>query len=547
MRFLSAWLSGGLLALSGLAGPAAAQEPPGTEAAPGTGEAATGGEAPTAGTPTAETPTAEAQGSEAGRETSTVEAARQHMEQGQALYAQGDFPGAAAEFLAAYQNYQSAAFLFNVGLCYMQANDGLRAVEYFEQYIQADPSAPDRAEIEQRIAEIRGSLAAAPPPEGNEPPPTVVITRRTAQESQREMKSLVEVHTVPEGAHVVITDAAGGFVADTLAPTAETLSEGVYTLKVEHPDYRTIERPLEVSAGRVYVFHVEMSQGEFLGFLRVVSAVAGTQIFVDQHEVGAARQTPWEGVLPVGDHRVWAALPGYETLETSVTVEMGRPTEVTLDLIRVAFGELLVETNVDGASVSVDGMPAGSARAGPDFDRGTFGVVKTIPAGRHAVLIQAEGMKDWAGDVEITRGQRRLVLVRLNPSPSRVSAWVSWGIAAACYVAGGVFGWYSLEIHDGLQSDRDRGIQDGNDPRIFEGMLWSIGADSAFVVGAVMTGLGLYYMLRDPLPESEAREEEPVDFAAIDGWEPAEAESPAVEVSPTAGPGPMGLGLEVRF
>jgi hypothetical protein len=67
-----------------------------------------------------------------------------------------------------------------------------------------------------------------------------------------------------------------------------------------------------------------------------------------------------------------------------------------------------------------------------------------------------------------------------------------------------------------------------------------------------MTGLGFYYLFRDPLPDSEGREEEPLDFSAIDGWAPAPdapapPAAPAVQVLPTTGPTGLGLGLEVQF
>jgi len=482
--------------------------------------------------------------------SAAVDAARRHMEVGQGLYDQGNFPAAAQEFLTANGLHASSAFLFNVALCYLQAGDGRQAALYFRQYLVAEPSAPDRAAVEERLREIDASVAAAPPPPpAGTPPPTIIVTHETAAESRQQMKSLISVQTVPEGAHVVVEDSAGQVAAEGTAPISRALSAGRYVLRIEHPDFQTERTEFQVRAGVVFSFYYRLGQGEFMGFLRVVASEPGAQVFVDRFEEGAARPTPWEGVVPVGEHRVRVTKPGFEPAEQTVTVEMGRAADVTVELQRVEFGELVVLTNVDGAAVAIDGRPADLVRPGREFGEGIFGMLVTLPSGPHVVTVTAEDMKNYEEEVVVGAGQRTRFLIRLNPSPSRVSAWVSFSVAGACFIAGGIFGGQALDLQDGLQADMDAGRLDNNDPRVLEGTLWAIGADSAFLVGAVMTGLGFYYLFRDPLPDSEGREEEPADFSTIDGWTPA-PDAPAtspVEVTPTTGPTGLGLGLEVRF
>ena len=119
---------------------------------------------------------------DAGSESVAVDEARRHMEAGQELYGQGRYAEAAQEFLAANGSHASSAFVFNVGLCYMQAGDAANAARYLREYLEREPGAPDRAAIEDRLHEIEASLAAQPvQPEGT-PPPAVGITRETADE-----------------------------------------------------------------------------------------------------------------------------------------------------------------------------------------------------------------------------------------------------------------------------------------------------------------------------------------------------------------------------
>jgi hypothetical protein len=482
-------------------------------------------------------------------EAAQVEEARRHMEAGQDLYSQGRYGEAAQEFLVANETQPSSAYVFNVGLCYMQAGDGPNAVVYFRRYLDQEPGAADRAAIEERVREIEATVAAAPPPPPEGTPPTIIVTRETAAESRERMKSVINVQTVPEGARVLIDNAAGETVAEGMAPMTRALSSGDYVLRIEHPDFAAERTDIRVRAGGVYVYYYRLGQGQFLGFLRIIADQPGARVYVDSEEEGAAQVTPYQETLPVGEHRVWVKLAGYETTERTVDVEMGGTQDVTVELERVRWGELEVLTNVDAATITIDGEKTLIARADSEFGEGIFGTLVAVPAGAHRVLVAAEDMKDFEDEVEVSRGQRTRMLVRMNPSPSRVSAWVSFGVAAACLAAGGAFGGIALDIEDGIDRDREAGRLDNNDPRILDGLLWSVGADSAFVVGAVMTGLGFYYLFRDPLPESEARAEEPQDFSAIDGWAPppdAPAE-PAVEVTPTTGPTGLGLGLEVRF
>jgi len=100
-----------------------------------------------------------------------------------------------------------------------------------------------------------------------------------------EFKSLLSVRTNPEGATVHVLR-AGTEVASGPAPFAHTLDHGRYLVRIDHPDYQTVEQEMRVEPGKVYVVIVEMSQGQFLGYLRVASNVAGANVYVDDRDQG---------------------------------------------------------------------------------------------------------------------------------------------------------------------------------------------------------------------------------------------------------------------
>ncbi|MBI5499360.1 MAG: hypothetical protein HY907_03895 [Deltaproteobacteria bacterium] len=73
-----------------------------------------------------------------------------------AAFDDGDFLGAAVEFEVAYRLTGSAEVAFNVGLSYDNAGEPARAAEWYRVYVTGLPEAPDRAAVEDRIAELEG-------------------------------------------------------------------------------------------------------------------------------------------------------------------------------------------------------------------------------------------------------------------------------------------------------------------------------------------------------------------------------------------------------
>jgi len=108
-------------------------------------------------------------------------AAKQHFEAGRAAYNVGNYPTAIREFKAAEALRPSPILAYNIGL----ANDRLGrrrvAVRYYRRYLEGAPTAPNRAEVEGRIAQLDQEIAAQPqaqPAEqpGENPPPPPVAT-----------------------------------------------------------------------------------------------------------------------------------------------------------------------------------------------------------------------------------------------------------------------------------------------------------------------------------------------------------------------------------
>jgi hypothetical protein len=99
---------------------------------------------------------------------------RAHYEAGLARFNAGNFEEAVREFELGYQLRALPLFLFNIAQAARRAGQLQKALDHYERYLQEQPAASERAEVELRIAQLRAQLAAAAPPAPAEPPPPAI-------------------------------------------------------------------------------------------------------------------------------------------------------------------------------------------------------------------------------------------------------------------------------------------------------------------------------------------------------------------------------------
>jgi len=453
-----------------------------------------------------------------------MEVAREHMERGQSLYGAARYIESAEEFLRAYEAQPFAAFLYNAGVSYEKVDDPGRAADYFARFLQSDPQAKGAGKLTERIERLRGlsrareqeQAAEALARSGNVQDAAraqgeldEAKKRLTELESQlaalggREaFKSLLSVQSKPEDATIVLKDLEGAIVQQGQGPFSHTLDEGKYFVEVQHPKYKTIATPLTVAPGKVYVIIVEMSQGQFLGFLRVISSVPGASVFVDKKEQGALGKTPFQNATPTGAHHIWIEKPGYKPIERDVEVGVGDDVLIRVELERVEHGRIRVVASRSDAEVFIDGKLKGKVPLEVDVSHGT-----------HEVRVSAKGMKDWEEDVKVERGQATPVRVKLRPKVGRAGAWVTAGVGVGTLAAAIATGVAGKKLNDDLDADRSAGVLLDNDERIQRGKILYVTSDISYGLTVALAGLATYYFLRDPLPDSEGRVLEPRDWA----------------------------------
>jgi hypothetical protein len=420
-----------------------------------------------------------------------------------------------------------------------------------------------------------GGPADAGPPVPTPPPPPVVLP---STDDQNAMKSLVVIETEPDGAPLRIynrtdpsaqpfqvgaTNPGWKEVVATHAPANLTLDVGHYHVVVEKfRDFNASEADMDVSPGHVHQLKANLSQGQFMAFLRVSANVIGAHIWVDDQKKEHSEwgETPHGELIPGGAHVILVEVPGFEPLLANVNLQHGEQKELEVRMVRVGFGVLRIDSSSSAPSIKVriDDQPKGVWRSGEEP------LDARSDSGQHKLTVTSDGRKTFEGMINVPRGQVLPLHVSMIPKYPRGPAWTQAVIGAAL-LGGAIYaGVESNRLHDQLQADRQSGSLEGSDSRATHGKIFAIGADAGFAAAGVFAALATYNFIRDPLPESSIKPGKLLEFedpmkarpvalrapaaAASERWSQVEPpHAPAFELTPQASGNGAGLLLGGHF
>ncbi len=444
------------------------------------------------------------------REITSVDSIRRFMEKGQGLFVAGQYVKAAEVFEAGYELHPYSAFLFNAGVAYEKADRPDEALVRFKKYSEVDPNAPDHAEVTKRIAKLEQAIAEKAKAEKSGK--KVAVQATSAEDSAT--KSLVIVETEPAGATVRFFRQVSGdtpfqqggenpgykLIQSAVAPVNASLDVGHYHIAVDQfGDFNASSSDLDVVSGHVHQLKLNLSQGAFMAYLRVSASPKQARVYLDDanREKAPWGKVPHGELVQVGQHVVLITAPGYVPVTRNISLTEGQKETINVDLVRVDYGTIRIDSNAPQIQVSVDGRVIDTwAKGNPPLD------VEGLKAGSHQVSVTSPGRKPLAGAVVVPRGQVQLVHADMVVTPPRGAAWTQ-AIIGGVLLGGGIyFGLESNRLYDELKSDRNAGVLVRDDSRGTRGKVYSIGADVGFLGSAVLGGLATYNFLKDPLPPS---------------------------------------------
>ncbi len=158
--------------------------------------------------------------------------------------------------------------------------------------------------------------------------------------------------------------------------------------------------------------------------LNVQCSVTGARVVVRDQVIG---QTPLGAVdLNAGAATVEVSADDYVTQRKQVDLPGGSSLDVMFNLVRASpTGILVVRSTPQASSILIDG-------------RGGFGgtpLETSLLPGSHALLLTHEGFRDLAASAVVERGERRVLDLRFEKSPSIFTRWWFWTIVGVAVVA----------------------------------------------------------------------------------------------------------------
>lgn len=222
--------------------------------------------------------------------------------------------------------------------------------------------------------------------------------------------TLINIDSTPPGATVWMdTKTADQRIGQTPIRRAR-LPRGNHVLIFELAGHQRVDLPVEVTRRRETYRAVLQPVAQ-------ISVVAGNPdansaaVVVDGEPVGnVPTATPIE-VTP-GRHQITVRKEGFEPFSQWMELRPGQVLSLPVVLQRSEpeTGELLVASDVPGASVFLDGQPKGTAPT----------LLEDIPPGTHEVVVRSDqpGLTEHRETVTIIAGQRQSVSATLRARPS---------------------------------------------------------------------------------------------------------------------------------
>lgn len=226
--------------------------------------------------------------------------ARRHFLQGVALYEEGNFTAALAEFQAAYNLSPAPAVLYNIGLtekALYRYSDAARTLERYLIEGGKDTRLTNerRQQVVQLIEEMKALLA----------PLRFVLSPGNARVTVDGRPMVVG----PDGALAL---AAGNHVVDVAADGHESQ-----------------RREITVTAGVPATFEFRLKLIPRSGKVSITSSRPATRVFIDGQDRGLA---PLDLELPAGGHQLEGRADGYEPFRSELVLAAGQERRVDMEL-----------------------------------------------------------------------------------------------------------------------------------------------------------------------------------------------------------------------
>ncbi len=304
---------------------------------------------------------------------SKKEEAKAHFLKGLSLLQEEAWAAALAEFLVSRDLYPTRAATNNAAIALRKLQRFDEALDMFETLLREFPTMPagERTLAQRAVAELR------------------------------ELVGTIEIVGAEPGAAIVVSGQNRGEYPPVV-PLRVTA--GTHLVRISKEGFEPFETRVDVAGGQTARVEAKLRVLKKSGRLKVREQAGKTlEVVVDNVTVG---QTPWEGVVGVGDHTVM--LRGKDKMGSApaaAPVKAQQLTSITL-LAEELDASMRVDPTPVGATVAIDSVPVG---------RGAW--LGRLKSGTHRVDVKLDGFVPVTKQVKLERGGREIVAVTLEQDP----------------------------------------------------------------------------------------------------------------------------------
>lgn len=302
------------------------------------------------------------------------------FELGNDAYSHGNYTEALRSYFTSYRLVPNRNVLFNIARCFEALGKFNEAYRYYNDLLVEDLPTEDADEVSRSLERLRPKVA------------------------------LVRVTTTPKGADVFVDRTDLG--SRGRSPQTLALTPGRHKVLVRKDGYRPTESIVTVTKGREVPLDLDM--GLITGIVEITGTPEGAELRdsptgpVLGRIPAKLRLSPGQRVLHV---RAPGHAPGQYVLD--VPAEGTLPLSVTLSAQTRPSGRVVVTSNHDGATVRVDGRPAGFTPT-----------VVTLQEGEHVLEVESRDVRPVRQKVTVIPDQEVRVhaTLRYEPPPVRAAS-----------------------------------------------------------------------------------------------------------------------------
>lgn len=300
------------------------------------------------------------------------------FELGNDAYSKGQYAEALRSYFTSYRLVPNRNVLFNIARCFEALNKFNEAYRYYNDLLTEDLPSDDAAEVSRSVERLRPKVA------------------------------LVKVTTNPKGAEVFVDRMDLG--SRGRSPQTLALTPGRHKIMVKKDGYRPAEATLSLVRGR----EAEQTFDLVLitGGVELTGTPEGAEVR-DSPNGPVITRLPGRARLSPGQRVLYVRAPGYAPGQYVVDVpaDGSVPLAVSLRVQDRPTGRLVVTANRDGATVRVDGKPAGFTPT-----------VVTLPEGEHTLEVESREVRPLRQAVTVVADQEVKVHAELRYAPPPVRA-----------------------------------------------------------------------------------------------------------------------------